>query len=141
MPQLVPDFIHPVLVHVPIVLLPLSALLAALHRPLKWAVPALPILVTLAALGAAAAWASGTAQHEPFEDRFEGTVKEDWMETHQSLGQATAAIAVVLAVAAWVPWTRPTEGRAAWWALALAVPAALVLVGAWYGGALVYETP
>lgn len=68
MPALPPPVWHPVLVHAPIVLLPLAALLATLAAAVRgwraWAMPAMGVVLALAVAGAGLAYLTGDdAQH------------------------------------------------------------------------------
>lgn len=140
MPPLVPEAIHPLLVHFPLVLLPLAAAFITFQRRLPWSVAALPVLLCVAAVGAVLAVLAGLSEAAPYAEKLQGTSKEQWLSNHRLLGLTTAALAVSLAVAAIVtrraPWT---PRRNLVWAAALWGAAALVALTAWYGGAMVYE--
>lgn len=140
--------VHPVLVHIPIVLLPLAALLAtvALAAKRDWAWSALTLVLVLAALGAiAAAFAGDMLKDQQAADARASneTVSPDRhavLERHEDLGIATAVVSGVLA-AAWL-WQgkRLRAGNLALaWALALWAVAVLVLVTGFYGGALAWD--
>ena len=139
---------HPVLVHVPIVLLPLGALLAtvALGWKREWAWSALGLVLALAAVGAIAAAVAG--DHLMDQQRAEARAGNESasaqrhavMERHQGLGVTTAVASGVLALAWSWQGKRLRHGRLAYaWTAALWVAAVLVLVTGFYGGALAWD--
>jgi len=115
---------HNKLVHFPLALAVVAALLLVLGR--RW--PELDAagrwLVWLAALGGVAAYVSGRLQ----EEAFDGEPKEWLVNLHEKWGLSTA-----IALVAWALLTlwKPTRKRAWLWGL---VVAALVLITGFYGG-------
>jgi uncharacterized membrane protein len=141
MPSLVPEALHPILVHLPIVLLPLSAVLATFRRRLPWAAQALPFLLAIAGVGAILAALLGAIEAKAWEDALAGRPELDWLTTHKVLGLSIAITAPILALGAY-RWRHDLFGawRARVWPLALWGVTLLVAVAAWYGGAVVHET-
>jgi uncharacterized membrane protein len=141
MPSLVPEALHPILVHLPIVLLPLSAVLATFRQRLPWAAQALPFLLALAGMGAVAAAILGALEATAWEEALGGRPELDWLTTHKLLGLTIAIAAPLLALGAY-RWRNDLFGgwRARAWPLALWTVTLLVAVAAWYGGAVVHET-
>jgi uncharacterized membrane protein len=103
--------LHPVLVHVPIVLIPLSALFAMLLIGWKkeWVGKALTLLLTIAALGAVASTTRGTVL---MNQQADDSTKEpaDELPTHQKLGIATGLSTLIVA-GLWL-WRRRSSKRA-----------------------------
>lgn len=130
--------LHPVLVHIPVVLLPLAALLGTLAVVWKqpWAWTAMLVVLVLAAAGSFAAGLTG----DDVENRARN--QRALLETHKTLGDVVQWGAPV--VAALVVWQRARLRAGTWayvllgvlWALAI-----LVLVTGWYGGAMVWDRP
>ncbi|MEA3200137.1 MAG: hypothetical protein QOE90_1565 [Thermoplasmata archaeon] len=141
MPQLIPPHLHPLVVHFPIVLIPLAAALAtyaAWKRP-AWTRNALLVLMGLAAVSAFVADQLG--DHELESLRGNLTAEQRAIaHTHEDLGSDTwVAAAALFAVGVLL---RKRLFFSGWlWAYAALLWAlfALVAVAAWYGGALVYE--
>lgn len=137
-----PDPLHPAVVHFPIALLMVGALLslvAVLWR--RWLMPS-ALLLALGAVGASAAVATG-AREEDRVGRLHGEVHEV-MEAHEEVAERTrfvAILAAVVAVAACVAARVPVLGR-----LVALVSACVALAAAWHvaeagrlGGELVYR--
>jgi uncharacterized membrane protein len=137
----IPSELHPVLNHVPIVLLPLAAVLATAGRTREWAWKASGLVLVLAAVGAIATvltgmeWASGMAA------RLQGA-RAATLGTHRLLGIVTATLSVALA--GLHLWKKDALRGGRWalvWPALLWLAALLVLATAWYGGALAFERP
>jgi uncharacterized membrane protein len=141
---MLPDPLHPAVVHLPIalaLLVPGLALLGilAIHKKLlparSWA-----LIVLLQALLLGSGWLAletGEAQ----EERVERVVAESHIETHEEAAKrflAVAAVGLVACAAGLLPRRAGALGRAAGGLAALAVLAAAVSVGH-SGGALVYR--
>jgi hypothetical protein len=138
-----PDPLHPAVVHFPIVLmafLPLAAFgaLWALHRgaaPIRaWAVPV--VLAGALALSAWAALQTGQAQ----EDRAEDVVGEQTLETHEEAGERFLLFSGIVFVLSAAGLVRGAAGRGARF---VATAATLGLLVAGYqvghsGGTIVY---
>ncbi|MHB8633102.1 MAG: DUF2231 domain-containing protein [Thermoplasmatota archaeon] len=163
MPAFPPPVLHPIVHHLPIVLLPLAALLATVasaYVPWRtWLAPAGALLLLVAVAGAGAAYLTGdaaqsharqllaanpgagnkTASPPPRSGAIFGAARPD-LEMHKTLAAAT--LWASLAVGALGVWQRKRifspMGLWAWPAL-LWILAVLVIATAWYGGALVYE--
>ena len=141
---MLPDPLHPAVVHFPIVLAALVPFFAALIliaiRSGRAPSHAWAVVVLLQALFAASAWlAHETGHHE--EERVEKIVEERHIEEHEEAADWLLRLAVVgLAVAS----LGLAAGRAGSWgrglafALALAALAAAARTG-WLGGELVYR--
>lgn len=140
---MLPDPLHPAVVHFPIVLavlLPIFAVgaLIAIHRGVPalkaWAIP-----VALAAALAGSAWlAVETGENE--EDRVEAVVEEAPLHDHEEAGEQLLLISVVLLLVAAGGLYHGTAGAAARYVATLGALAALyvgVQVGQ-LGGELVY---
>ena len=140
---MLPEPLHPAVVHLPLalaVLLPVFALLAlwAIHRGtsarLAWSVP-----LVLAALMTGSAWvALRTGESE--EDRVEEVVSEAAIHEHEEAAERfllLAGVVTILAGAGLARGTLGSAGRILTTAGAVAVLAAGVQVGA-RGGELVY---
>lgn len=141
MPAIVPPVLHPIAVHVPIMMIPLSAALAsyaAWKRP-SWAARIVLATLLLAALGAFVAAQLGDQDLEKVEGTLPPATAQA-VETHNTLGTMTevasaALFAVGLLLRKWIFPTRWSWAFAAsLWALT-----ALMVVTAWYGGSLVFE--
>jgi len=140
---MLPDPLHPAIVHFPIVLmtfLPLAALgaLWAIRRGAAslraWAVPA--ALAGALTLSAWAALQTGQAQ----EDRAEGIVGEQRLESHEEAGERfliLSGIVFALSIAGLVRGTTGTTARAVTAVAALGLLVAGYQVGH-SGGTLVY---
>jgi len=139
-----PDPLHPAVVHFPIVLavlLPAVALVAlwAVHRGARvsraWAVP-----VAFAAALALSAWVA-VETGESQEERVERVVPESAMDTHAEAAETFLYLAAGLLVFSAAGLARGTVGRAARWvatAGAVGVMAVGINVGH-KGGLLVYQ--
>lgn len=163
-PAFPPPVWHPLLVHLPIVLLPLAALMAtvaAAYVPWRtWLAPAGAVLLLLAVAGAGAAYLTGDAAQAHarqllapnpsgagndtvapaprFGSSF-GAARPD-LEMHKTLAADTLwASLIVGALGAWQH--KRIFGRIGLWAwpALLWMLALLVIATAWYGGSLVYE--
>ncbi|MEK6974902.1 MAG: hypothetical protein AABY18_01005 [Candidatus Thermoplasmatota archaeon] len=139
MPSMIPPVFHPLVVHAPLILLPLAALAASLKRWWPWVTQAVPPLLIAAALSAVVAVGTGLLEKDSAQEEWEGTEKEDWISTHQILGIATAVAACLLAILAWI-FRATFLQKGAWaWLGALWVTAALVVGTGWYGGSIVWD--
>jgi len=146
-----PSQFHPVLNHLPIVLLPLAALLATLGARHDWAWKASKLVLVLAALGAIATVITGMDWAASMASLGNGgnanasaarAAREATLATHRMLGLATATLSVALA--GLMLWKKDTlrTGTWAWlWPTLLWIATVLVLATAWYGGSLVFERP
>lgn len=141
MPSLIPPHLHPLVVHFPIVLIPLAAALAtfaAWKRP-AWATNVLLILVALCAVSAFVADQLGDADLQAAR----GTITPDaraLAHTHEQLAQITVIASGALFALGFLLRKRLFWTRWSWaYAAALWGLFALVTLTAWYGGALVYE--
>lgn len=133
--------LHPLVVHFVVVLVPAAALIAtyAAFRPSPGARNLLLIVLVLAAVAAFAADQLGDSDLHKAGRSLNGTVRQA-AHTHQNLGNytwfGTAGIAVGAALLrnriALGPWPWVVAGLL--WALT-----ALLVLTAWYGGALTYE--
>lgn len=126
---------HPSVVHFPIALVVVGALFALLYSALRrdWLRWFAPILLSLALLGAVAAYFSGQAA----EDRAEEIgVPHDALEEHESAGiwaLGTIALACLLS------WATHAPRRGVWVAALIAVlAAAATLRSGHLGGQLVF---
>jgi uncharacterized membrane protein len=136
----IPNPLHPALVHFPLVLTLVGLLLdlAARHQRGRNLEPAAPVLMALAGATAIAAWLSGRAAEQRAVVPAEAVAL---LERHEILG-AAAMIAVVAVAAARIVLAaqRRPAGRLAWIYLAAAAGAVLlVLVTAAAGGDLVFR--
>lgn len=141
MPALIPPFLHPLAVHVPIILIPGAAALAtyaAWRRP-AWAPSLVLVVMGLAAAGAFVADQLGDRDLEAAHGTLSPEAR-DVAEVHEDLGSVTWVSTAVLFVLPLV-FRRRAFGPGWAWVLALAWWGlfALVAVTAWYGGALTYE--
>jgi len=91
--------LHNKIIHVPIGFALSAFLLSLVSRFRPDVLPAVKWLVLVAALGAIAAYLTGTSQAEAFE----GSSKEWVVETHQRLGIATACSLWIWAGLSWIP--------------------------------------
>lgn len=139
-PHVIPPFPHAVLAHFPIALIPLAAVVGSMHKKWPWAGGAYPWLMAGSALAAVLATAAGLAQHEDVEAEFAGTIHQFWFTSHEWLGLFVGGGALVVAAVVW--WKKPdlsskagTLALAATWILTVAV-----LLGAWFGGAMRWES-
>lgn len=141
---MLPDPLHPALVHLPLalaVLLPAGALFAFLVIA-RGALPArfwATIVVLHALLAGSAYLAVETGENE--EERVEQVVSEPAIEAHEEAAERFLWLAVgaaVISAAGLLPGTRGKAGRALTLAAGAIVFAAALSVGH-SGGALVYE--
>lgn len=139
MPAFPPPVLHPVLVHGPLLLIPLAALLASLSGSRPWALQATRLVTVLAALASVAALATGLDAGDDAEGRIPAATAS-LLDAHEFLGwtvlvmSLTAAAAVLWRKGGWMAGRGGAYLAAYLWAATLAV----ALAG-WYGGALVYE--
>jgi len=142
--DLVPDPLHPAVVHLPMalaVLVPLAALLGALAIHRRW-LPARAWLavVGLQALLALSAWASlETGENE--EERVERVVSHDVLHEHEEAAElflVLAGVTVAVTLVGLAPAGAGALGRTATVVAALVVLGAGVRVGH-SGGELVYR--
>lgn len=142
--NLIPDPLHPAVVHFPIVVILLGALasvIAIFWR--KGYVPALAAaLLTIGALGAWAAVGTGESDGGLVENTSAGV--EPLLEAHENWAKRTltaAAIAAVMAVgaASLLRFPRAARGVAVAAALAAGVASWMVYETGHRGGALVYQ--
>lgn len=138
-----PTVIHPLMVHFTIALVPLTAAFAVAYawRGADWTRRTTYIVMTFAAIMAAATMGSGFRDYFRVKDGLEGTAAYDLLETHELLGVVTAITIIVTTLIAWVFRARVAT-KVNWrWALAIAllVAAGLVMVTGWFGGSLVYD--
>lgn len=138
-PDLVPPVLHPVVVHFPIALLLVAALVAVLRDRVHWAGAVLPWLLVLAAVSSVVAVVTGLVQRPDAMEAWADTAKEDWITTHMVLGILVALASTALAVVAVLK-------RADWGArvplpavVAVCTVGLLVGVTGWYGGAIVWD--
>jgi uncharacterized membrane protein len=140
---MLPNPLHPALVHFPIVLILVGAMAAVAAAFLRrWHLPLMAaILLSLGALGALAAVQTGEEEGGLVDLSSESTEAildehEDWAETTRSL----AIVAAVLAVASACLVRLPRTARAVGAATAIAALAAAYAVAqtGHYGGQLVY---
>lgn len=141
---MLPDPLHPAVVHFPIVLsfiMPAVALVAlwAIHRGVRvsraWAVP-----VAFAAALALSAWVA-VETGESQEERVERVVPESAMDTHAEAAETFLYLAAGLLVLSAAGFARGPVGRAARW-VATAGAVGVMAVGAnvgHKGGMLVYQ--
>lgn len=134
-----PPVLHPMVVHFPIVLLLLAALVAVLHRRITWASPALLWLLIFAAVSSLVAIATGWQIRTDSREAWEGTAKIGWIWVHQLLGFSVAAISVVMAAVAVILHVKKRQVASIPVAVVLVVAALLVSVTGWYGGAIVWD--
>jgi uncharacterized membrane protein len=140
-----PDPLHPALVHFPIVLILLGAVLAVLAVPLRrlWLTRSVALVLALAAAGSLAAAWSGEEDEDVAEHA--GGEAERIFEEHEEWGERTRNAAILAALAAGcaaVMFSRmPRAGRGM-----AALTAAIALAASWcvveaghYGGMLVYQ--
>lgn len=148
LPPFPPSQLHPVLNHIPIVLLPLAALLATLGRRRDWAWRAAGLVVLLAAAGAVLTvvtglgWAGSLGGMRPpgAGAGAAAATRDSLLSTHRLLGITTGTAAVALA-GLWL-WKRDALRTGPWgtvFLVALWAVALLVLATAWYGGAIAFE--
>lgn len=133
--------VHPILVHFTAALFPIVALLAtyAAWRRAEWASRATRWLLGLAVLVTLLTIATGLVEGEPYEDRLEGTEAGEVIETHELLGFATEIVFLVAwALLRWRPAGLLGPRRFLFVGL-LWLGVAVVTVGGWMGGRLVYE--
>jgi uncharacterized membrane protein len=118
--------LHNKIVHFPLAVGLTAALFLVVSRrwPQYW--PAARLLLLLAALGAAAAYFSGQAQAEDFE----GGPLREWLERHESLGEASGIALWLGLAAAFLP-----NARRWMWVYALLLAALLSATG-FLGGIL-----
>jgi uncharacterized membrane protein len=142
--NLMPDPLHPALVHFPVVLVTLgsaAAVVAVFWR--KGYLPAFAaVLLGLGALGAWAALASGRSDGGLLENV--SPPMESLLEAHESWAERTLTAAVVAAVAAvasalLVRFPRAARGAAVAAALAASVASYTVYETGHRGGALVFQ--
>ena len=130
--------IHPMVIHFPIALLPVSVLfdlLAGKWRPEQFRSASLYTLV-LGLAGALVSVATGALAEEAVEH---GGIPKRVLEFHETLGYATFLIfagLLGLRLAMSIDWIR--ERRMATAALGLA-GVIVLLIASYYGGSLVYE--
>jgi uncharacterized membrane protein len=141
---MIPDPLHPVLVHFPIVLILIGAVVAVTAVFLKrWHLPQIAaVLLALGALGALAAVQTGEEEGEMVFQISEGTesileLHEDWAETTRSLAIVAAILAVVSACLFRFPITSRVFAVVTAM-MALAAAYAVAQTGH-YGGQLVYQ--
>lgn len=140
-----PDPLHPALVHFPVVLILLGAVLAVLAVPLRrvWLTRSVALVLAWAAVGSLAAAWSGEEDEDAAEHA--GAVVESVFEQHEEWGERTRNAAILAALAAGcaaVMFSRmPRGGRGL-----SAITAAIALAASWcvveaghYGGLLVYQ--
>jgi len=119
---------HNKIVHFPIALGLMGAVLALLGRRWSQYESAARLLIVCAALAALAAYFAGQAQEDPFE----GSELEEVLEWHERLGVATT---ILLWLGVVVSWTPPAR-RWLWvWALVVLV---LIPVTGFLGGILAH---
>lgn len=136
-----PSQLHPVFNHLPIVLLPLAAVLASLGRTKEWAWRAACVVLVIAAVGALVTVVTGLDWSATLAGRLPAA-RVATLGTHRLLGLTTATVAVALA-GLWL-WKRDALRTGPWNAVflvALWAVTLLVLATAWYGGALFFERP
>jgi uncharacterized membrane protein len=141
---MIPDPLHPAIVHFPIVFLLLGAPLAiAVVFIRSWNLPVVAaIVLTLGAAGAAVAtWTGGQAAELAGELNGSG---EQILDEHEELGgraRNAGIVAAVLAVASAALFRKPLAARATGAAAALAAIAAAFSVAqaGHYGGQVVYK--
>lgn len=126
-------------VHFPIVLLLLAALVAVLHRRITWASPALLWLLIFAAVSSLVSIATGWQMRTDSREAWEGTAKIGWILVHQVLGFSVAAISVAMATVAVILHVKKRQVANLPVAVVLVVAALLVSVTGWYGGAIVWD--
>lgn len=139
MPSILPPILHPLVVHFPIVLMLLAALVAVLYRRITWASPALLWLLILAAASSLVSIATGWQIRTDSREAWEGTAKIGWILVHQVLGFIVAGISVVMATGAIILYTKNRPVANIPVAIVLVVAALLVSVTGWYGGAIVWD--
>jgi uncharacterized membrane protein len=119
---------HNKIVHFPIALGLMGAVLTLLSRRWPHYGAAARLLIVVAALFALAAYFAGRAQEEPFE----GSELEEVLEWHERLGVATTVLLWLGVVIGWAPPAR----RWLWvWALLVLV---LIPVTGFFGGILAH---
>jgi len=119
---------HNKIVHFPIALGLMGAVLTLLSRRWPHYGAAARLLIGVAALFALAAYFAGRAQEEPFE----GSELEEVLEWHERLGVATTVLLWLGIVISWAPPAR----RWLWiWALLILV---LIPVTGFFGGILAH---
>jgi uncharacterized membrane protein len=123
------DHAHNKLVHLPIGLGLAGVLFAFITLKKPEMLTAVRILWLLAALGAVAAYFTGQAQEEPFED---GELHEV-VELHENLGIATG---ISLGVGFLLSMSRRLRGLTTIWAI---IVLGIVLVTGYYGGYLAHS--
>lgn len=140
------ELIHPMLVHFPIVLV-ITALafdLYGIFRPSRTLspIPAFETASILLIAGAVAAIVTAFFGDSAFDVALGRGFTDAQLETHQTMGIATAVILPVLAaVRAWIWWrhdNQRTAGAVAAVALNL-IAVVMVIVTAYFGGRLVYD--
>lgn len=138
--SVLPDPLHPALVHFPIALTFVALLFEALSRTRRWRSleDAAVFLVVLAALGSVVAFVTGKLAHE---EAVVPPAGRHLLEQHESLGVWVMVGLLLLAGARLVlAWADRQHGWPAWLYLgALALAAALVAYQAHLGGRLVFD--
>ncbi len=138
--SVLPDPLHPAVVHFPIALTFVALLFEALSRTGRWRSleGAAVFLVVLAAMGSVPAFVTGKLAHE--EAVVSPEVRQ-LLEQHESLGVSVMVGLLLLAGARLVlAWADRHHGWPAWLYLGvLALAAALVAYQAHLGGRLVYD--
>lgn len=130
--------IHPLVVHFPLALLPVAALLYVLawltgRESLAWT--AFWVLVLGAISGVVTAATGLHAEEGVMVDR---TVREQLLDPHEQWMLTTVGVSAVLAIWALVGRPFPARGRGLF-VLLLVVMLAVLAHGADYGGRLVYD--
>lgn len=140
-----PDPLHPALVHFPIVLILIGAVLALAALALRnvWLVRSVAVVMALAAAGSLAAAWSGEEDEDAAERA--GAAAEQVLEEHEEWGERTRNAAILTAIAAAAAALlfkrNPALARgSAGLTAALAVAACWCVIEAGhYGGLLVYQ--
>jgi uncharacterized membrane protein len=128
---------HPVIVHFPIGLLVLAALLeacAALHRPLRGLRHATTFVLVLGAVSAVAAVIAG------YSLSLEGGYDPELLRTHMWLGIAVAASAVAASLLKIRPRRRRSRGLQRIYAGVLLSCVGTLLLAGYFGGSLTHGT-
>jgi len=138
--SLLPDPLHPAIVHFPIVLSLVALLFEVVARHPRAKAMSAPagLLLALAALGAVAAVITGNAAHD---DAVVPQGVAPLLERHQDIGETAMwlllAAAAVRLVLAWKGWLR---GWLAWaFIVSLAALAGLVGYNGYLGGKMVFD--
>lgn len=130
--------VHPVFVHFTTALFPTAALFAtyAAWKRRDWAAKAAFALLALAVLATLATVVTGIVEHEPYDAKLRGTPTGALLVAHEWLGIGAEVLFGGLLLAA---WRRREIVARPWFVAALWLGVAVVALGGWIGGRLVYE--